>query len=53
MCEFGVIFSSGFVISSGGVGFVGKVSEAIGFFVGGYLCGPFFVSFVPVDAFVF
>ncbi len=53
VCEFGVVFSSRSIISAGGVGFVGEVAEAVGFFVGGYLGGPFFVFFVPIDAFVF
>ncbi len=51
--EFGVVFSSRPIVRAGGFGFVGEVAEAVGFFVGDYLCGPFFVFFVPVDAFVF
>ena len=47
-----MIFSGGVVVGAGGFGFVGEVSEAVGFFVGGYLGGPFFVFFVPIDAFV-
>ena len=48
-----MIFLSRPIISVGGVDFVCEVAEAVGFFVGGYLGGPFFVSFVPVYAFVF
>ena len=48
-----MIFLSGLVVCAGGFGFVGEVAEAVGFFVGGYLGGPFFVFFVPIDAFVF
>jgi hypothetical protein len=48
-----VVFSSGPIVRAGGVGFVGEVAEAVGFFVGGYLGGPLFVFFVPIDAFVF
>jgi len=47
-----VEFSGGFIVCSGGGGFIGKVAEVVGFFVGGNLCGPFFLSLVPVDSFV-
>ena len=42
-----------FVIRAGGVDFIGEVAEVVAFVVAGYLGGPFFASFVPVDAFVF
>ena len=48
-----MIFSGGLVISAGGGGFVGEVAEVVFFVVAMYLGGPFFTSFVPVDAFVF
>lgn len=47
-----VVFSSRSIVGAGGGGFVGEVAEAVGFFVGGYLGGPFFIFFVPIDAFV-
>jgi len=51
--KFSVIFSSGFVISFGGVNLIDEVAEVVPLVVAGYLGGPFFVSFVPVEAFVF
>jgi len=53
-CEFGVVFSSGFVIRFSGLYLIVKIAEVVGFFVVAmYLGGPFLTSFVPVDAFVF
>ena len=52
VCEFGVVFSSRPIICAGGGGFVGEVAEVVFFVVAMYLGGPFFTSFVPVDAFV-
>ena len=51
--EITMIFSGGLVISVGGGGFVCEVAEVVFFVVAMYLGGPFFLSFVPVDAFVF
>jgi hypothetical protein len=48
-----VVFSSRSIVGFGGVDFIVEVAEAIGFFVGCNLCGPFFICLVPVDAFVF
>jgi len=52
-CKFSMIFTSGAVVGVGSVGLVSEVAEVVGFVFGGYLGGPFFESFVPVDAFVF
>ena len=46
-------FDSFFVVSFGGFGFVCEVAEVVFFVVAMYLGGPFFLSFVPVYAFVF
>ena len=51
--KFSVVFSSGFVIGLRGVDFIAEVAEVVGFVIAGYLGGPFFAFFVPVDAFVF
>jgi len=51
--KFSVIFSSGLVVSFGGVDLIAEVAEVVSLVIAGYLGGPFFVSFVPVDAFVF
>ena len=51
--EITVIFSSGLVVGVGGFDFVGEVAEVVFFVVAMYLGGPFFLSFVPVYAFVF
>jgi len=51
--KFSVIFSSGPVVSHRGVNLIAEIAEVVGFVVAGYLGGPFVVSFVPVDAFVF
>jgi hypothetical protein len=47
-----MIFSSRSIIGTGGFFFIVEVSEVVGFVVAGYLCGPFFASFVPVYAFI-
>ena len=47
-----VEFFCGGVVCAGGVGFVCEVAEVAGFAGGGDLGGPFFLVFVPVDAFV-
>jgi len=52
-CESAVIFFCCEVVCVCGGGFGGEVSEVVGFFVCGDLCGPFFLVFVPVHAFVF
>jgi len=41
------------VVGAGGIDFVGEVAEVVFLIIIGYLGGPFFKSFVPVDAFVF
>ena len=46
-------FCSGLIISAGVVDFVGEVTEVVGFVVLGYPGGPFFTSFVPIDAGVY
>ena len=51
--EFAEEFDGGPVVGRRGVNFIDKVAEMVGFVVAGYLGGPFVVSFVPVDAFVF
>ena len=51
--KFSVIFSSGPVVSFGSVNLIDEVAEVVSLVVAGYLGGPFFVSFVPVDAFEF
>ena len=48
-----MIFSSGQVVGLRGVDLIAEVAEVVGLVVAGYLGGPFVVSFVPVDAFVF
>ncbi len=53
MCEVAVVFSGGNVVCFGGLYLIVKVAEVVFFVVAMYLCGPFFTSFVPVDAFVF
>ena len=45
-------FFGRFVVCLRGGAFVGEVAEVVGFVVGAYGRGPFFVGFVPVDAFV-
>jgi len=37
----------------GGVYLIVEVTEVVGFVVAGYLGGPFFTSFVPIDADVY
>jgi len=53
MCESAVVLLSSAVVSIGGVGLMLEVAEVVGSSVALYLGGPFFQSFVPVDAFVF
>jgi len=48
-----VEFNSFFVVSLGGVDFIVEVADVVFFIVAVYLGGPFFTSFVPIDAFVF
>ena len=48
-----MVFYCRFVISTSGFGFVGEVAEVVGFFIEGYRSGPFFISLIPVDTFVF
>ncbi len=46
-------FRSRSIISLCGFCFVGEIAEVAGFIIARYRSGPFFTSFVPVDAFVF
>lgn len=52
-CEFAEQFDGGLVVGLRGVDLIAEIAEVMGFVIAGYLGGPFFVSFVPVDAFVF
>ena len=52
-CELSMIFSGGVVVGLCGIDLVIEVAETVGFFIGGYLGGPFFIFFVPIDAFIF
>ena len=51
--KFSVIFLSGPVVGLRGVDFIAEIAEVVGLVIAGYLGGPFVVSFVPVNAFVF
>ena len=48
-----MIFNCGRIVGLCGLYFVFEVAEVVGFVVAGELGGPFFVFFVPVDAFIF
>jgi len=51
--KFSIVFLRSFVVGAGGFKFVIEIAEVVGLVVAAYRGDPFFVPFVPADAFVF